>query len=273
MLELEKDIKKAYAILDLNRKIVGVKLIKDEEEFNTYDAVSVSRPISYCVAVKSATLGHSVKFNKDTSDCGGSTRALGLEKATEDFFDGIDGCNMGLFKDKDIAKNSAMGMKNISNKTYGVLVQPIEKYINGVDPDTVLIISNPREAMRVMQGYTYHYGITKDISISGNQAICLESTANPLMNNTINVSFLCAGTRFLAGWSDNEVAIGMPFTMFSNVVDGIFNTVNTIEMDRRKNEINEELLAGNIKELEIEYGKTYFTEYEKTKREKRKNNS
>ena len=41
-------------MLDLNRKIVGVKLIKTYE-FEAIDAIQISRPISYCVAVKPAT--------------------------------------------------------------------------------------------------------------------------------------------------------------------------------------------------------------------------
>ena len=159
---------------------------------------------------------------------------------------------------------------NVLTDTYGILVQPIEKY-NDMRPDVVLIISRPREMMRVMQGYTYHYGITKNISMSENQGMCVEATAYPLINNTINVSLLCSGTRFLANWSENEVAIGMPFSMFSNVVDGICNTINSVEMDERKQKISKAFSDGNIAELQMEYGKTYYTEYEKEKREKRKN--
>lgn len=262
---------KAYAMLDLNRKIVGVKLIKTSQEFEAIDATEISRPMSYCVAVKSATLGHSIKLNKETSDCGGSTRALGLEKPSYEYFNGAEGCKLGLFKDEVVAMTSASQTANIFSDTFGILVQPIEKYGNGLYPDAVLIISHPREMMRVMQGYTYHHGITKNISMSGNQAICAEATAYPLINNTINVSFLCSGTRFLANWSENEVAIGMPFTMFSKVVDGIYHTINAVEMDDRKREISEDFSVANITGLEMEYGKTYYTEYEKEKREKRKN--
>ncbi len=265
------DIDKAYAMLDLSRKIVGVKLIKTPEEFEIIDAIKISRPLSYCMAVKSATCGYSIKFNKETSDCEGSTRALGLEEPSYDYFNGTEGCKLGLFKDKEIAMTTASETSNIFAYTYGVLVQPIEKYGPNIYPDVVLIISYPREMMRVIQGYTYHYGITKNISMSGNQGICVETTAYPLINDTINVSFLCSGTRFLANWSKDEVAIGMPFHMFSNVVNGVYHTINSVEMDDRKHEISKAFSAGDIADLEMEYGKTYYTEYEKEKREKRKN--
>ena len=265
------DVNKAYAMLDLNRKIVGVKFVKTAKEFEAIDAIRISRPMSYCVAVKSATGGHSIKFNKATSDCGGSTRSLGLEEPSCDFLNGTEGYKLGLFKDKETAMIIASETTNILEHNYGILVQPIEKYGHNMYPDVVLIISHPREMMRVIQGYTYHYGITKNISMSGNQGICVEATAYPLVNNTINVSFLCSGTRFLANWSENEVAIGMPFHMFSKVVDGIYHTINSVEMDDRKQKISEAFSAGNIAELEMEYGKTYYIEYEKEKREKRKN--
>ena len=36
-------------------------------------------------------------------------------------------------------------------------------------------------------------------------------------------------------------------------------------MDKRKSEISEELTLNNIECMEMEYGKTYYTEYEKEK--------
>lgn len=182
MNEFKEIISKAYAILLLERKIVGVKFIKSHEEYIKYDVVDLARPMPYCVAVKSATLGHSIKINRKTSGCAGSTR----------------------------------------------------------------------EMMRVIQGYAYHYGVTKNISMSGNQAICAESTVYPYINNTINLSFLCSGTRYLANWSENEVAVGMPYPIFLNVIDGIYNTVNAVEMNERKQKINKALSKEKLSGLDTD---------------------
>jgi uncharacterized protein (DUF169 family) len=266
----EADIKKAYAIIDTKRKIVGVKLLATEEEYNFYKIEPLKNPLSYCVAVKSASLGHRIKFNAETSGCGGSSRVLGLAKPSSTYYDGTDCFNLGLYKDKELAKQCASQIVVLDRSTYGVVIQPIEYFSESMAPDVVLIICNPRECMRIMQGYSYHYGVTKSISMSGNQGICSELTAYPLKNNTINVSFLCSGTRYLASWEENEAAAGMPFSMFSKVIDGVYQTINPIEMDERKQKIQKNLQEVNINDLSIEYGKTYYTELEKLKREMKK---
>lgn len=97
-----------------------------------------------------------------------------------------------------------------------------------------------------------HYGVTKNISMSGNQAICAESTVYPYINNTINLSFLCSGTRYLANWSENEVAVGMPYPIFLNVIDGIYNTVNAVEMNERKQKINKALSKEKLSGLDTD---------------------
>lgn len=270
-LSLDKDIKKAYAIINTIRRIVGVKLLSTEEEYNSCSIKALTNPLSYCVAVKSASLGHRVKLNAKTSGCGGSSRVLGLTKPNPTYCDGTDSFKLGLYRDKELAKECAGQITMLGRETYGVVVQPIEYYTEDMTPDLVIIISNPRECMRIMQGYSYHFGVTKNISMSGNQGICSELTAYPLVNNTINVSFLCSGTRYLASWEDNEVAAGMPFEMFSGVIDGVYKTINPIEMDERKVSIEDKLRRADIGGLSIEYGKTYYTELEKAKRERRKN--
>ncbi len=266
----EKDVKKAYALLNLKRRIVGVSLIKNKQEFDSYDVVNLINPLSYCVAVKSASLGHRIKFDIKTSDCGGSTRALGLEKPSDDFLDGSSPYKLGLFKDEEVAKRSALETSNVLSNTYGILVQPIEFFRNDDTPDVILVIGTPRELMRVIQGYTYNKGISKQFSMSGNQGVCVEATAYPLIHNTVNVSMFCSGTRFLAQWEEEEAVAGIPFSLFSEVVDGIYHTVNAVEMDERKSHISQEFISNGIECIKMEYGKTYYTEYEKEKREKRK---
>lgn len=270
-MSFEVDIKKAYALIDTNRKIVGVKLLASEEEYNAYNINQLVNPLSYCVAVKSATLGHSIKFNYKTSGCGGSSRVLGLVKPSSNYYNGTESFKLGLYKDKELAKQCASQIIALDKKVYGVVVQPIECFNETSVPDVVIIICKPRECMRIMQGYTFNFGVTKSICMSGNQGICSEITAYPLINNTINVSFLCSGTRYLANWDKDEAAVGMPFTIFSEVIDGIYKTINPIEMDDRKHQIKKNLQEVGLNDLSIEYGKTYYTELEKVKREKRKN--
>lgn len=270
-MSFEEDINKAYSIIDINRKIVGVKLLATQEEYNSYNIKPLVKSLSYCVAVKSASLGHKVKLDYETSGCGGSSRVLGLVKPSSDYYNGTESFKLGLYKDRELARQCASEITILNRRVYGVVVQPIEYYNEASVPDLVIIICNPREGMRIMQGYSFNFGITKNICMSGNQGICSEITAYPLINNTINVSFLCSGTRYLANWNQDEVAVGMPFAMFSEVIDGIYKTINSIEMDERKQQIEKNLNEARINNLAIEYGKTYYTELEELKRKIRKN--
>lgn len=261
------ELKKAEALLNLERKIVGIKIVYSKEEFDLYSGKEIIAPMSYCVAVRSATLGHSIKIKGSMSGCGGSTRALGLAKPSEDFYNGKSGYSLGLYCSEELASKVSLKMNLCKKEAYGVIVKPLEQYEK--DPDVVLIVSNTRECMRIIQGYTYFYGMNNNFCLTGNQAVCVEATVTPIITNEINISMFCSGTRFLAKWKDYEVIIGIPFNKFSKTVEGIRMTVNAVEPDERKHIISKKLkLAGYDNEF-ITFGETYYTKLEDEKRKKR----
>lgn len=260
--------RKYEALIESGRKLVGVKIVKSREEFEEYDAIRVAAPITYCVAVKSATLGHSIKFTADTSGCGGSTRALGLEPPTEDFFNGKSGCSLGLYSDEKISADVAVRMKLCTPDAYGVVVKPLDLFEK--EPDVVLAVVNTRNAMRIIQGYSYFYGMQENFCMSGNQAVCVEATAIPYLTGDINVSVFCSGTRFLAGWKDHEVVVGIPYARLGTVVEGIRMTVNAVEPDERKSVIASKLEDLGYSRDEIIFGDTYYLRLEREKIEARK---
>lgn len=224
MMNIQEIARKLDIFLKLDRKIVGVKLVHSEEEFNKYDGRELSNP---------------------------------------EFKQGISGHRLGLYETPEIAASVANSVPICTDDTYGVIVKPLEKF--EYDPDVVLIISNTREAMRILQGYTYTYGLTKGLNMSGNQAVCVEATVTPMTTGEMNVSMLCSGTRFHAGWKDTEVISGIPFERAEGVVKGLKGTVNAIEMNERKQEIEEALKASDELDFVIDYEKTYFKTWKKEK--------
>lgn len=249
-------IKKSYAFLALERRIVGIKLIYEKSEYDRIAAAETKRPISYCQAVKAATAGHDIKLTKELSGCAGSSRALGFVPPAPSYYTGESSYKLGLYADLAVAKNVANNARICTRPLYGVVVKPLEHF--EVEPDIVMIIANTREAMRIMQGYTSVYGIQQEFNITGNQAICMECTTYPLIKQCINLSLLCSGTRHKTGWKDGEVAIGFPYSLLGGIVQGLQTTVNAIERNRRKAEIEHTLRQSNLYDLEIEYGRTYF---------------
>lgn len=260
-MDVYKISKKLEILLKLERKIVGVKLVHSEEEFERYNGRTLIRPMSYCVAVKSASCGHSIKMSRETGGCFGGNRALGLMECNPEFKDGTGGYKLGLYQSPEIAAKVSNTVPICESDTYGVIVKPLDQF--ETDPDIILIISNTREAMRVLQGYTFIYGLTKGLNMSGNQAVCVEATVTPFFTKEMNVSMLCSGTRFKAGWKESEVICGIPAEKIEGVVQGLSGTVNAIEMDERKREIEEELAALGDLDFEINYGKTYFKTWKK----------
>lgn len=264
---MEKIVKKIESLLELERKIVGVKLAYSKEEFEKIQAKAAVAPISYCVGVKSATLGHAIKFTAENSGCGGSTRALGLAAPTEGYYSGKDGCRLGLYCNEEVAADVADKMKICKPDTYGAVVKPLEQF--ETNPDVVLIVANTRTAMRIIQGYTYFYGMQENFCMTGNQAVCVEATVIPMLTGKINISMFCSGTRFLAKWKDYEVIIGIPYEKLERIVEGIRLTVNAVEPDERKS-----VIANGLEELgysreEIIFGDTYYLRLEEEKRKRR----
>ena len=144
-----------------------------------------------------------------------------------------------------------------SHKPYGVMVKPVEEYEE--EPDVVLVVTNPYNGMRIMQAYTHVFGFNTAFKMAGNQAICSECTAFPFESNDINVSLLCSGTRFKAKWQDEEIAIGFPFNQFLPIVRGLYATLDPIEPNEKKAEIEARCRKLDRAVPEIHYDGNYYT--------------
>jgi uncharacterized protein (DUF169 family) len=265
---MQYDVKKACAVLETDRGIVGVKLVRTREAYDFYKARDIAKPLAYCVCVKSAMHGAALKFTARTSGCMGSTRALGLEKPGDDFLDGSEGVMLGLFAEKALAGDVARKMAINANPVYGAIVKPLERFETA--PDVVLVVTDTRNLMRLIQGYTYTYGLQAHFNMTGNQAVCVESTVYPLQTGRINVSMFCSGTRYLAKWKNSEAMAGIPFDKFAGVIEGVRQTVNAVEMNDRKRVIDANLRNAGVCDMPIIYDRTYYTDLEKQKTEKRK---
>ena len=255
------DIEKIYALLSLDRKIVGVKLVYSKHEFELYDAKQLQYPTAYCVAVKHAMNGLALKMTKECSRCGGSTKALGFAAPTEGFYSGQEGCALGLYESFAVGSAVAGQMAYISPGTYGVVVKPLEQFER--EPDVVIIMSDSYTIMRIVQGYSYVYGVQPHYNILGNQAICVECTSYPMLNNRINISLLCSGTRFLAKWKETDVAAGIPYELFTNVIKGVRNTANAVETNANKKNIQLNLEKLGLDRSDIRLDDAYYIKLER----------
>lgn len=248
--------KKLYASLNLDRHIVGVKFLRSENEFQAEEAMIPSKKMNYCLMVASASNGHGIKARKENFLCQSGPRVLGIDPTDLKNAKGENWARLGLYSTPEISKEVREQLSYSQEDIYGVMVKPLEQY-NEI-PDVVLIITIPYNVMRIVQGYAYHYGIPKNINMIGNQALCLECSARPYCSDDLNVSVLCIGTRHRTGWKNEEMAVGIPKSKFENIVDGIYNTINSMESNSNKKIIEDKLRKEGILDFEIRYDYNYY---------------
>ena len=103
--------------------------------------------------------------------------------------------------------------------TYGVAVVPLKDCEQ--TPDVVIVMTNAYQSMRMVQGYEYGTGRKPAIDMGAMQGMCSELTISPYLTGEMNVSVLCPSTRMLCKWSENDMAVGIPYELFEQIVEGV----------------------------------------------------
>ena len=105
-------------------------------------------------------------------------------------------------------------------KTKSVAVAPLEKV--DFEPDVIVIITDPARMMKIVQ--VLYRATQKRLEANMTceaSAIAGEATALPYMEKRPNLTLLCGGARDIAGYSENELALGMPFENFTKLVNSL----------------------------------------------------
>ena len=252
-------IEKLHNALELERKTVGIRFLDTEEDFQNSTAQELLHKLPYCVMIKAGTKGHPIKIKPDNMGCFAAARALGMTEVTESYLSGEDYMGFDIFDNQEASKKVVDGISIIDREVYGVEISPLEKMDQ--DPDVVIQVSTPYNIMRLIQGYNYYYGTYSNYRMGGLQAICSESTAYPYMSDDINVSMMCAGTRYMAQWKREELALSMPYSKFEATINGLLKTIDPLERDGDKERIEKNYKDKNLEDLNLHYGQNYDTDY------------
>ena len=251
----QESVRLLYCLLELERSAVGVKLLKTPADFDRFSGIELKKPINYCQMVKAASRGTLLKADSAAFTCRSGARVLGIDKADPANGKGENWARLGLYRDAQISKRVRESLAYSGEEQYGVGLAPLEKLSEA--PDVIVLITNPYAIMRLTQGYAYHFGMPSSIRMIGNQAVCLECSANPFVTGDMNLSLLCIGTRHQAHWDKADMACGIPQEQFPYVVDGLLQTMNAMEGDSEKRRIEEKFRAAGIEE-EIRYRYNYY---------------
>ncbi|MDR1017139.1 MAG: DUF169 domain-containing protein [Lachnospiraceae bacterium] len=251
-----KQIKLLPTLLELNREIVGIKFIDSANQWNDIKAKELLRPANYCQIVAAASNGHSIKMKNEDIKCRSAAISLGFEKNDLKNKSGENWTRLGLYDNPDISKELRDRIPDIKKEYYGIKLAPLKDFEEV--PDVIIIVTNPYNIMRIVQGYSYYFGQIENVSIAGNQGICRECTVEPMNTKGINISTLCIGTRHRTGWKDDEMAVGISGNIFEKVVSGVANTINSMESDKKKKAIEKRAKEYGINIPNIKWNYNYY---------------
>jgi len=96
-----------------------------------------------------------------------------------------------------------------------------EKLDLDLKPDVVILALKPKQALLAIQGYNFLSGNRLEMSTIGIRGVCADLTAQPFIEQKLNGSLFCLGARALGGWEGNLLGLGMPFSIFQQMVSGM----------------------------------------------------
>ncbi|SFH65785.1 Uncharacterized conserved protein, DUF169 family [Tindallia magadiensis] len=246
------------SLLSLDRKPIGVKFLLTEDDYEASTSFEYKSGMPYCTAIKNASKGSHYKMNMENSSCVAASRALGFTEISEESLSGSRHEKLGVYKNLCISRSVAKDMVYCQHRCTGVEIKPLDAFQKD-EPDVVVMVTSPYNAMRIVQGYAYHFGQLKNIKMAGMCAICQECTSYPYETNSLNISMLCSGTRCVGQWSENELGIGFPYHYFESIVEGLIQTTNPMEDNKSKKKIAQRLSDhGLASSLEIKPNDNYY---------------
>lgn len=250
------DTTQLYCALGLQRQLVGVTFFFNQIDYEKVPEQVIKTPTSYCAMIRMATHGYARKAMSEHVRCPGARRALGLTPPDDDYLSGRRYQSLGLYKDIECARDTAAQVSLMKDRVYGFSLQPLSNCT--VPPHVIIAICDPNQAMRLVQGYIYNFGPVQPMGSMGMQGVCAELTVRPFQTKELNVSLLCSNTRFTCSWNDGELGVGMPYTVFAGIVDGVISSINSTESDKKKHAITRRAAELNM-EMAVQFGTAYYS--------------
>ncbi|MEN8144770.1 MAG: DUF169 domain-containing protein [Gemmatimonadota bacterium] len=90
-----------------------------------------------------------------------------------------------------------------------------------VEPDVVVMAARPVELTRIIQAYQFQTGKRVTASMGGLRVVNSDLIVRPYLTGDMNVSSACLGARLIAQWDADRMGIGMPWTILSEIADGM----------------------------------------------------
>lgn len=192
--------------LGLEKSPVAIKFILREEDIPE-GIQKIDANIRHCEMVQKAAQGEMFYATAEEQVCKGGAAAIGLMETPEKIKTGEFYQSLGRFSSLGSAKRTMESIPKIDPMMKAIIYSPLEKV--NFNPDVIVVIGNPAQAMRLAQAMVYTRGGRVEASFSGIQSVCGDAVAGPFVNNTANFTLGCSGSRQFAGIKEDEVIVGM----------------------------------------------------------------
>lgn len=206
--------------LGLEKSPVAIKFVLREEDIpegiNKADG-----KLRHCELVQKASQGNVFYATADEQMCKGGSAALGLEETPEKVKTGEFYYGLGRFSSLGSAKKTMESIPKIDHIMYALVYAPLEKA--NFDPDVIVIIANPAQAMKLSQALVYTMGGRVEADFAGIQSICADAVAGPFTRRRPNITLGCSGSRGYADIKDDEVIVGLTGENIGCVVNALEN--------------------------------------------------
>ena len=154
----EQEIKKLELALGFKREIVGIKFIFIQEEYENIPVKEMEKRNTFCGLTARAMNGELLKAKVDCFTCQGGPEMLGMKTVSNYVKSGKQFATFRLYEDMAVAREVQNELCFVDQKIYGIVVGPLKKM---EDADVAMFVCSAWQGMRVIQGYTYHYGMER----------------------------------------------------------------------------------------------------------------
>jgi uncharacterized protein (DUF169 family) len=195
--------------LGLTGSPVAVKLARSREEIPPGMAEE-KEVLRHCQMVNKARKeGLVFSATADKHQCNGGAWALGLREITPTLRSGEFYFKLGKFESMAACKRTMEQIPHLgTGETYATLYAPLEKA--PFTPDVVLIVTSPRNMLKLAQASLFRLGGRILSEMAGIQSVCADATASPYLSGKANYSLGCDGSRKFSGIADDEMVMGIP---------------------------------------------------------------
>lgn len=254
-MDIQQSVTLIEAYLDMDRQPVGVKFFFDKDAFDRFEVPQRDRKVTYCNAVQLASKGSAMKLTKENQGCPNGAMALKMKEVPEPMASGKARFGKHIYQDVETSKSISDEMLFLKEEPAGLVVMPLENFKE--EPDVVIVATSSYNVMRMIQGHGYFNGYTTNLRTVGLQAVCQDLTTYPYNTQDINITLLCPGTRLVADWEENEIGIGIPFVKWYEVVQGVVETTNPFERNKKKEAIEKRLKERGLDTSGIKFNENY----------------